>query len=89
MLRKDLNWYGRPSRTNVSTMFGRKPDLFISLIPSDSFPIYYMAACSDAKCKIGRVQLPGDVFDIVIGGTEGVSQLDTFASIKELLAKVK
>lgn len=89
VLRKDLNWYDRPSRTNVTAMLERKPDLFISLIPSDSFPIHYMAACSDAKFKIGRVQLPGNIFDIVLEGTEGLSQIETFSAIRELLTKVQ
>lgn len=89
VLKKDLNWYDKPSKANIFAMLGQKPDLFISLINSTDFPIHYMAACSEAKCKVGRVQLPGNVFDIVLEGTEGIPQLEVFGSIKELLSKIQ
>ena len=70
ILKKDLNWFGKPSREKVALMLDGEPDLFISLLPSTSFPIEFMAKCSRAHFKVGRVQLPGDTFDLVIKDSE-------------------
>lgn len=94
VLKKDLNFYGKPSKEKLHLMLEAKPDLFISLINKDDYPIRYMASCCEAKFKIGRKQLPGGVFDLVITdqiGPDGTStpEADIFKSLKELLAKVK
>ena len=75
-------------------MLAAKPDLFISLINKDDYPIRYMATCCEAKFKIGRKQLPGNVFDLVItdqATPDGTSmpEDEIFKSVKQLLAKVK
>ena len=54
----------------------------------------YMATCCEARFKIGRKQLPGNIFDLVItdqATPEGTStpEDEIFKSVKELLAKVK
>lgn len=94
VLKKDLNFYGRPSKEKVSQMLAAQPDLFISLINKDDFPIHYMASCCEARFKVGRKQLPGDVFDLVVceqENEEGYSlpEAEIFKSIKELMLKVK
>ena len=94
VLKKDLNFYGKPAREKLDLMLQARPDLFISLIAKDDYPIQYMATCCEAKFKIGRKQLPGDIFDLVISdqaGTEGAPtpEDEIFKSVKELLAKVK
>ena len=94
VLKKDLNFYGRPAREKLELMLAAKPDLFISLIAKDDYPIQYMATCCEAKFKIGRKQLPGDIFDLVVSDQEGQDTPPTpedeiFKSIKALLAKVK
>ncbi|MBQ1618249.1 MAG: hypothetical protein II095_01800 [Bacteroidales bacterium] len=53
-----------------------------------------MATCCAARFKIGRKQLPGNIFDLVItdqATPEGTStpEDEIFKSVKELLAKVK
>ena len=78
----------------LDQMLELKPDLFISLINKDDYPIQYMATCCEAKFKIGRKQLPGNVFDLVITEQktpDGASKPEDeiFKSVKELLAKVK
>lgn len=94
ILKKDLNFYGRPSKEKVGLMLELKPDLFISLINKDDFPIEYMAKCCEAKFKIGRRQLPGNTFDIVFtdsvnaDGTS-VPEAEIFKSMKTFLAKVR
>ena len=94
ILKKDLNFYGRPAKEKLDQMLELKPDLFISLINKDDYPIQYMATCCEAKFKIGRKQLPGNVFDLVITEQktpDGASKPEDeiFKSVKELLAKVK
>ena len=94
VLKKDLNFYGKPAREKLDLMLEAKPDLFISLINKDDYPIRYMATCCEAKFKIGRKQLPGDIFDLVITDQkdpEGKSmpEDEIFKSVKALLAKIK
>lgn len=94
ILKKDINFFGRPSKEKVSLMLEHQPDLFISLINKDDFPIEYMAKCCEAKFKIGRKQLPGDVFDIVFTDTvsadgTSVPEAEIFKSMRNFLAKVK
>lgn len=94
VLKKDLNFYGRPSKDKLDLMLAAKPDLFISLINKDDYPIRYMATCCEAKFKIGRKQLPGNVFDLVIKEQEGPDvtpqpEAEIFKSIRAFLAKVK
>lgn len=94
VLKKDLNFYGKPSKEKVNGMLAAQPDLFISLINKDDFPIRYMASCCEAKFKVGRKQLPGDIFDLVVCEQENeegtfLPEADIFKSIKELMLKVK
>ena len=90
VLKKDLSWTGKPSREKVDMMLGSNPDLFISLINDDSFPIEFMAKCSRAKFKIGRKQLPGGTFDIVVTdpAERAYSQAEVFFAIKTYLNKI-
>ena len=52
VLRKDLNWYGRPAREKVDLMLEGEPDMFISLLRKSDFPIHFMAAASKAHFKV-------------------------------------
>lgn len=91
VLKTDLNWFGKPSREKVEAMLGSGPDLFISLIKGDGFPIEFMAKCSRAKFKIGRKQLSGNTFDLVFTEPEGksFSSTDVFNEIKAYLKKIE
>jgi hypothetical protein len=91
VLKKDLNWFGKPVREKIALMSDKSPDLFISLINSSDFPICFMASCSHAKFKIGRRQLPGNVFDMVISdpGNRVLSQAESFEAMKSYLDKIK
>ena len=64
-------------------------EMFISLVdPLADFCSEYEARCSRACFKVGRRQLPGDVFDLVIlspEGTEPPSQSAVFSEIKNYL----
>lgn len=94
VLKKDLNFYGKPSNEKLSLMLAATPDLFISLINKDDYPIHYMASCCKAKYKVGRKQLPGDIFDLVFSDqtdpeSQALPEADVFKSMKELMLKVK
>lgn len=94
VLKKDLNFYGKPSQEKLDLMLAAKPDVFISLINKDDYPIRYMASCCEAKFKIGRKQLPGNIFDLVITDETNpdgtcAPEADIFKNIEELLAKVR
>ena len=66
LLKKDLNWWGRPSMETIRTFAAESPDMMISLIDSNHFPVECIAKCSAAKFKIGRKQLKDRTFDLVI-----------------------
>lgn len=90
VLKRDLNWFGKPSKEKLSLMLGSGPDLFISLIDGTDFPIEFMARCSQAKFKVGRQQLPGNVFDMVLSDPFGAKapQAQVFEEIKKFLKQI-
>ena len=91
VLRKDLNWYGKPSQEKTRIMLEGEPDLFISLLPMNSYPLEYMARSSRARFKVGRRQLEGNVFDLVVmdPSDKSLSQKEAFGEIVKLLETVK
>ena len=91
ILKKDLGWFGKPDQEKIDRMLDGSPDLFISLIAKDDFPIDFMAKCSTAKFKIGRRQLPGNTFDLVVSDSpeKPCSEAEVFREMTRLLKKVK
>ena len=91
VLKKDLNWYGKPSPEKMKLMLEGEPDMFLSLLPENSFPLEYMARCSHARFKVGRRQLPGGVFDLVVLDPSGqkLSEEEAFRSIITYLERIK
>ena len=91
VLKKDLNWYGQPSPEKTRLMLEGEPDLFISLLPANSYPLEYMVRCSRARFKVGRQQLPGNVFDLVVldPADNALSQQEAFREIVKLLDTVR
>lgn len=63
------------------------PDLFISLIKGTDFPIEYMAKYCRASFKVGRTQLPGNVFDLVVSDPKSrdYSEAEVFEGIKKYI----
>ncbi|MBR1573650.1 MAG: hypothetical protein IJ652_02245 [Bacteroidales bacterium] len=90
ILKRDLSWCGKPSQEKINLMLGSDPDLFISLVRSRDFPIEFMAKCSRARFKIGRLQIPGDTFDLVVSEPEDkvLSEAEIFAGVKVYLGKI-
>ena len=91
ILKKDLNWFGKPSREKVALMLDGEPDLFISLLPSNDFPLEFMATASRAHFKIGRVQLPGDTFDLVFKDPEDrrLSEAEVCKELIKFMDKIR
>ena len=89
--KKDLDWLGRPNKYKMGVLAEQNPDVFISLIKEPDFAIEYMARTSKARFKIGRKQLGGDLFDLVVSDPAGknVSQLDSFNAMKVYLGKIR
>ncbi len=89
--KKDLDWLGRPNKYKMGVLEERAPDVFISLIKEPDFAIEYMARTSKARFKIGRKQLGGDLFDLVVSDPAGkdLSQLDSFNAMKNYLGKIQ
>ena len=89
--KKDLDWLGRPSRYKLNVLEEQAPDLFISLVKNPDFAIEYMARTSKARFKIGRKQMDGNLFDLVISDPAGknISQLESFTAIKSYLTKIQ
>lgn len=87
---KDLNWFGKPLREKAEVMLKSEADVFISLIKGRCFPIEYMAKCSKAKFKIGREQLAGRTFDLVLKEPKGktFSETEIFNELKTYLEKI-
>ena len=90
ILKKDLNFAGKPSEAKLRLLTECKPDLFISLIDDCDFPIEFLANFSEAKFKVGRVQLPGQVFDLVVANPAEVeaSQMDAIHNLAFILSKI-
>ena len=91
VLRKDLNWYGRPAMEKVNLLLSGEPDMFISLLRKDDFPIEFMAAVSKARFKVGRMQLPGNIFDVVVSDPDDriLSEAEVFVEFRKILDKIQ
>lgn len=91
VLKKDLNWFGMPSREKVNLMLSGEPELFISLLPTTDYPLEFMAKCSRAHFKIGRQQLPDNVFDLVIKDPEDrrLSEAEVCRELIKFMDKIR
>ena len=91
VLKKDLDWCGKPSREKIDLMLGTEADLFISLIRGTDYPLEFMAKCSQAKFKVGRVQLPGNTFDLIVSdpAERPLNEKESFDAMRQFLAKIK
>jgi hypothetical protein len=89
--KKDLDWLGRPNKYKLGVLDEQNPDLFISLIKEPDFAIEYMTKTSKARFKIGRKQMDGNLFDLVISDPAGknISQLESWEAIKNYLGKIQ
>lgn len=86
----DVNIFGMVKKNKMQEMHDWDADLFISLAGPENFTAEYASRCSRARFKVGRYELPGNVFDIVIANREHQlpRQQVAFATIVEYLLKI-
>lgn len=92
ILRKDLNWFGRPSDEKMRLLNEGEPDLLISTVREKNYAYEYLVKASHAKFKVGRMQIPGSkVFDVVLSEKEDriLSEADAFAGLARLMEKMR
>lgn len=89
VLRRDLNWFGRPSDEKMRLLNDPMPDLLISVVREKNFAYEYMVTASNARFKMGRKQLPGRIFDVVLLEKEDkiLSEADAFANMARLMER--
>lgn len=89
--KEDVNWFGRLKRGKRYHTTDVGEDMFISLLGEDTFAVEYAARCSSARFKVGRKQLSGNVYDLVVSdsGSEPADQRKVFDAIMEFVEKIK
>ena len=90
ILTKDLNWYGKPSHDKISHLMQANPDLLISLLKEKNYAHDYMVRRSNARFKVGRQQIAGKAFALVLNEHEDsrLSEIQAFRNIMEFLHKI-
>jgi len=65
--------------------------VLLSLVPGDNWQLEYVVRRSRAVFKIGRTQLEGEPFDLVVSDPEGTNypQTEVFGRMMELLEGLK
>lgn len=86
----DINLFGYMKKPKMKEMDDWDADIFISLAGPENFTGEYASRCSRARFKVGRFDLPTNVYDIVIANREHQlpRQPVAFATIKEYLLKI-
>lgn len=69
----------------------RNTQVLLSLMPGDDWRLEFVVKRSRARFKIGRTQLPGEPFDLVVSDPDGTSfpQTKVFARMMELVESLK
>ena len=90
-LKKDINWYDRPSMEKINMLRNSSPDLLISLMPGTPYTLEFIVKCSPARFKMGRTQMSGDPFDLVITDPSDkvLSQRESFNAMKVYLKMIQ
>lgn len=90
-LRRDLNWFGWPGAEKINLLRGSSTDLFICLLPDTEYLTQFIAKCSTARYKVGRIQQSGDTFDLVVSDPPGrpLTQTESFEAMKPYLKLIQ
>lgn len=69
----------------------RNTQVLLSLMPGDDWRLEFVIKRSRARFKIGRTQLLGEPFDLVVSDPDGTSfpQTEVFARMMELVESLK
>lgn len=66
----------------------RKAELFLSLLPEKNWHLALDARMSKAIFKVGRFQLKGDVFDLVLSSGSGFGQIEVFRRMTQIMQQI-
>lgn len=90
VLRRDLTWRGTFKEEKNHLLFANPSDILIVLAEYSDFPTEYFVKCSRARFKVGRTQLPGQPYDLILSNPEGkeCSQTEVFKAVKDILLKI-
>ncbi len=94
--RKDLNWFGKPSKEKMAGFTPKRVDLFICLSDSTPYCVKYISEAIKAKFKIGQMAFDYDPYNLVVatapaqkGEVQAVANEEAiFLKMKELLKQV-
>ncbi len=69
----------------------RDTQVLVSLVPWQNFPLEYALRRSKARFKIGRMQIPGDVLDLVVSDPENehYPQNEVFSRMMEIVESLQ
>ena len=84
ILKNDLSWCDCPKIGRRHPFLSVGEDMFVSLYRQSSFTLEFIARCSRAKFKIGRSQLPGNIYDFIVEEPED-SQLDQIQAFDNII----
>lgn len=87
----DVNWYGKPKDYIRDMLEAGENSIYISLIASNNYTATFCAMKSTARFKIGREQIRGHIFDLLVtGNTENRgSQTEAFNYIIKLIEQIQ
>lgn len=90
ILRKDLAWRGTFKEEKQHLLFASPSDMLVVLTECVQFPLEYLVKCSRSRFKVGRVQLPGEPYDLLVTDPTGTncSQSEAFKTVKNILKKI-
>ena len=89
--RKDLNWYGKPSKAKQGALLSSNKDIFISLTQSNEFAAMFINTAYPAKFKIGCSSFDSDPFNIVVAPSKDADAgaVDIFRNIASILESIR
>lgn len=86
ILKKHLNWYGRPTTKCTEDFIQADFDICINIADPDLFPLKYIAALSKAKLRVGPYrQEDENIYDLMIQTEEMHNQEDFLNHVHEYL----
>lgn len=88
--REEINILGIPKREKMEMLSDKNFDLLISLEKDPSFTSEYLVRTSTARFKVGRKQLDGDPFDLVVfdPADKEISQLESFKVMTSCMERI-
>ncbi len=84
LVRRDLNWYGRPNPLRTAQILSSPVDLYICLYAGDEYCVRYISSSVQARFKVGLRGYGGDPFNMVVSPPEDLTSEGTGSSDSHL-----